>query len=364
MKHAIVAPDRTHIIRRIALVVMGAAASSMVAPLAAHAQTMPPFPRSYVCGQAEDSVVIDGRIEENSWRQAPWTEDFVDIEGDRKPAPRFRTRAKMVWDRRYFYFAAELQEPHVVGTLRQRDTVIFYDNDFEIFIDPNGDNHEYYEFEMNALNTVWDLFLPIPYRDGGKAVDSWNIDGLKTAVHVMGTLNDPSDIDSGWTVEVAMPWEALRKFAHGAAPPNAGDQWRVSFSRVEWLYEIVDGSYRKVRGRPEDNWVWSPQWVVDMHRPELWGYVQFAGAMPEQFRPDGTWEAKMLLCEVYYRACSFRKTHNEWPAGLGDLNVELQGGEVEYTKDDAGFTATAVVRHQQGGSERWHIRQDSKLWKD
>ena len=114
---------------------------------------------------------------------------YVDIEGDAKPLPRFRTRAKMLWDDEFFYVAAELDEPHVWATLTQHDAVIFQDNDFEVFLNPDGNNHNYAELEMNALNTTWDLRLRKPYRDGGKAEDRWDIPGLKTAVHVNGTVN-------------------------------------------------------------------------------------------------------------------------------------------------------------------------------
>ena len=89
----------------------------------------------------------------------------------------------MLWDDTYLYVGALLEEPHVWGTLTKHDSVIFKDNDFEIFIDPDGDNHEYYEIEINALNTEWDLFLTKPYRDGGPAINEWEIPGLKTAVH-------------------------------------------------------------------------------------------------------------------------------------------------------------------------------------
>ena len=232
-------------------------------------------PKEYVCYRASGKITIDGKLNDAAWRKAPTTDLFVDIEGDRKPRPRFATRAKMLWDANYFYIAAELEEPHVWGTLTKRDSVIFHDNDFEVFIDPNGDRNEYYEFEINALNTGWDLFLPKPYRDGGKADNSWDIIGLKTAVHIQGTLNNPNDKDQGWTVEIAMPWKALAQYAHKAAPPNEGDEWRVNFSRVEWQHEIVDGKYRKVANTKEDNWVWSPQGVIDMHRPEMWGVVRF-----------------------------------------------------------------------------------------
>ena len=70
----------------------------------------------------------------------------------------------MAWDDRFFYVAAEMEEPHVWATLMRHDAVIFHDNDFEVFIDPDGDNHEYYEFEINALDTGWDLFLRHPTK--------------------------------------------------------------------------------------------------------------------------------------------------------------------------------------------------------
>ena len=92
-------------------------------------------------------------------RSAPWTNSFVDIEGDLKPKPYHDTKAKMLWDENYFYFAALMEEPHVWGKLTDRDAVIYKDNDFEIFLDPDGDTHNYYELEVNALGTEWDLIL-------------------------------------------------------------------------------------------------------------------------------------------------------------------------------------------------------------
>ena len=83
--------------------------------------------------------------------------------------------------------AAEMDEPDVWGVLTERDSVIFHDNDFEIFIDPDGDTHAYYELEVNALGTPWDLMLITPYRDGGPAIHAWDIAGLQVGVRVRGT---------------------------------------------------------------------------------------------------------------------------------------------------------------------------------
>src|SRR5262249_5258453 len=94
-------------------------------------------PRHYVCYQTAVPIQIDGRLDDEAWAQAPWTDDFVDILGPTGATPRFRTRARMLWDNTYFYVGALLEEPHVWGTLTQHDSVIFKDNDFEIFIDPD-----------------------------------------------------------------------------------------------------------------------------------------------------------------------------------------------------------------------------------
>lgn len=328
-------------------------------------------PLGYVCYRAAAPPRLDGRLDDAAWRDAPWTADFVDIEGDRRPKPRFRTRAKMLWDDQFFYVAAEMAEPHVWATLTEHDSVIFHDNDFEVFIDPNGDNHEYYEFEINAFNTGWDLLLPRPYKDGGKAVNSWEIPGLKTAVHIDGTLNDPRDTDKGWSVELAFPWKVLGELAYRPAPPRDGDQWRVNFSRVEWRHEIVDGKYRRVPKTKEDNWVWSPQGVIDMHRPERWGYVQFTTAKPgaAEFRPDPAGPVRQLLHQVYYTQRVHREKHGRWARsldelGLGKLTHASLAGPPWLETAGSGFEAAAALRGADGSAMRWHIRHDARVWVD
>lgn len=228
-------------------------------------------PREYACGRAEFPIRIDGRLDDAAWRHARWSEDFVDIEGAGRPRPRFRTRAKMLWDDEYLYIGAELEEPDVWATLTEHDSVIFHDNDFEVFLDPGDKGVEYFEFEINALNTGWDLFLAKPYRLGGKADNGWEIPGLRTAVQVRGTLNRAGDRDRGWTVEMAFPWTAFRGRAQGNFPPHAGDTWRMNFSRVEWK----NHPEARAKSEKEANWVWSPQGEVNMHVPGHWGFVRF-----------------------------------------------------------------------------------------
>jgi Carbohydrate family 9 binding domain-like len=328
-----------------------------------------PLPKGYVCGRAAVPIVMDGKLDDPAWKDAPWTDDFVDIVGDARPRPRFRTRAKMLWDDTYFYVAAELLEPHVWGTLTKHDSVIFHDNDFEVFIDPDGDNHEYYELEINALNTEWDLLLEKPYRDGGPAVDAWEVPGLKTATHVNGKLNDPDGEDESWTVELAIPWEALKPRANRPTPPKDGDQWRVNFSRVEWEHTVEGQAYKKVPNRPEDNWVWSPQGAVDMHRPERWGFVQFSTQAPGQagYDLDPAGPVRDRLMKVYHEQRAYREKAKAWAPTLEALGLAgdnpLPGTEPPTLRiTPEGFEAEITLRPS-GGHPRqtWIVRQDSRL---
>jgi hypothetical protein len=327
-------------------------------------------PRHYLCHATHDPITIDGRGDEPAWKTAEWTEDFVDIEGPRRPKPRFRTHAKMLWDDQYLYVYAELEEPHVWATITKKNEVIFRDNDFEVFIGPDASNHHYHEFEMNALNTIWELTLDKPYRDGGPARSPDNLPGLRSAVHIRGTLNNPADTDEGWSVEIAFPWKGLSKYAgRTPCPPRDGDTWRMGFSRVEWLIDILHGKYRKIE-RPEDNWIWSPQGIVDMHAPERWGFVQFTREPSGRgkFMPDPSWPAREVLMEIYHRQQEYKRLHDRYAASLKELGWE-QGTTPRFPADritlhatDDAFQASATMKRADGSVITLHTRQDSLLW--
>jgi hypothetical protein len=349
------------------------------------AGALPFAPEHYVAYRAPQPLQADGRLDEAAWTAAPWTAAFGDIEGPHRPAPRHRTRAKMLWDDMYFYIAAELEEPDLWATLTERDAVIFHDNDFEVFIDPDGDTHAYYELEVNALGTVWDLMLTRPYRDGGLAVDAWDVRGLAVGIQRDGTLNRPGDGDGGWTVELALPWSVLEEAALHKGPPRPGEQWRVNFSRVQWRLDVEEGRYVKRtdaedgRPLPEDNWVWSPQGAVNMHLPERWGYVQFsalgAGEGAEAFAGDPNEPVKWALRQVYYRQRAYRRENGRYATRLEDLHIledldileDLHLGDLEAT----GFVfeptlqATADLYEVSApgpGGVTLHLRHDGRVW--
>lgn len=320
-----------------------------------------PHPAGYVCSRAGAPIAIDGSLDDPAWRDAPWSGDFGDMATGVLPERPLRTRVKLLWDDRYLYVAAEIAGPNLWAEMTKHDSPLYQENAFEFFIDPNGDNHEYYEFEINARNTTWDLFLPRPYRDGGQGISDWEILGLQSAVRLDGTLNDPSDTDIGWTVEIAVPWFALGEQARRPVPPHAGDQWRMNFTRVETPLARDGSGYRKIAGQPSRVFSWARQYVMDIHRPETWGYVQFEGT-PRPFLPDPSWPARRWLRSAYEAEREYQKANGRWAAAPAELalappsDAGLRNARIESTRD----LFEACVQNEQG---EWCIRQDSLIWK-
>lgn len=312
-------------------------------------------PKQYVCYRVSENLDIDGVLQEESWDQAPWTAAFVDIQGSLKPAPLYETKAKMLWDDEYFYVAVEMVEPDIWATYDQRDAVIYQEHDFEVFIDPDGDTHNYYELEINALGTIWDLMVLKPYRDGGPAINGWDVAGLKSGVKIYGSLNDPSDKDDRWTVELAFPWKILKEAAPNGRKPIDGDQWRVNFSRVNWKIEEKNKQYRKIinpatgKSYSEFNWVWSPQGAIAMHQPETWGSVQFSnktvGRDLVEFRKDPKSSIKWTLRKLYYAQAEYLEDNGIYSEAIEDLNlpndIKAQLHEkAELLSNKIGYTAS------------------------
>lgn len=270
------------------------------------------YPRQYVAHKIKSSdVIIDGVLNEDAWQLSTFTSNFVDI--STSTTPKFQTQAKILWGDEFVYIGAVLQDSDIWANITETchcntssaDQVIFHDNDFEVFIDIDGDTHYYKEFEINSLNATWDLIMNKPYNDGGYENSSrvFGKDGydmqppLICAVHINGTVNDPASEDSFWTVEIALPIAKLGvNESSSNFPPTNGTFWRINFSRVEWNVEIVDeNNYWKAAScqscavpgtAAEDNWVWSPQGEVNMHLPEKWGMLQFTTASPGEYAPD------------------------------------------------------------------------------
>ena len=209
------------------------------------------YPKHTVAYKLDSTIDIDGKLDEAGWAEVGWSEEFVDI--STTEVPRLKTRMKMRWDEDWLYVAAELEETQIWANITEtchcinddQDQVIFHDNDFEVFIDVDGSNHNYKEFEINAANQTWILMLTRPYADGGVENSSRVLGAagydmqppLTCGVDIQPqeALNNPSVPGRLWTVEVAMPIQKILEHSlHPNRRPGDGDYWRINFSRVEW----------------------------------------------------------------------------------------------------------------------------------
>jgi len=244
---------------------------------------------------------IDGRLDDLVWQTAPTSPRFRDLISGEKTI--HDTRAAVLWDDEYLYIAYWIEEPNLQATLTERDALIYNDNDVEFFI---AGKDGYYEFEINSFGTIYEVFFiwedSDSYKNGaydsipefssdqpgrkpfsgvgykphprGGRIGYWNWDfpGLRSAVHIDGTINDDSDRDRGWTVELAIPWSGMSALALGdnrSLPPKDEDIWRMDFSRFNQYKEATPAE-------DSGGWVWSPHGVWDSHVPECFTYIHFS----------------------------------------------------------------------------------------
>jgi hypothetical protein len=255
----------------------------------------------YMSNRISGPLTINGDLTKAEWQKAPKSRRFVDMVSG-EPAF-FDTRMASLWDDKYLYAAYWLEEPAVRASQTKRDSFVWFDNDVELFLD--GEDC-YYELEINALNTVYEVFFVYqdalkrgsrfdtpefdlrehdvdvlsgfqdPSRYGkhprGKrwAFMDWDFPGLKTAVKVDGSINDGQSLDRGWTVEIALPWEGLRKLhPNKSFPPAEGDTLRAAFFRFEAL------RYHNKTVVESPGWALNEHGVYDSHIPENFSYLHF-----------------------------------------------------------------------------------------
>jgi len=266
------------------------------------------IPLQYTVLRTTEKMIIDGKEDEKDWSKASWTPKFTDIE----------TGSQI----------DSIQEAQV-----------FQDNAFEMFISPGGETYNYFEFQINAYGTVWDLFMPKPYRNGGIGLTSWDIKGLQKAVYLDGTLNNPNDTDRSWSIELAVPLSSVSM--NGSHNPSIGTIWRMNFSKVQWKLDTVNGAYvrqkDKVTGKlfQEHYSVWSPQGIINLHYPERWGYVLFSDTLStNSFLTPQTEKLKLLLWKYYYMQQEFKSINGKYAATLKQLDI-INRGENGLTAKDS-----------------------------
>ena len=184
-------------------------------------------------------------------------------------------------------------------------------------------------------------------------------------MHVDGTLNDPSDEDRAWSVEIAIPWKAFISNYRSNTPPKDGEQWKVNFSRVHWETDIINGDYVKKDAR-EFNWVWSPQGLIYMHMPEYWGLVQFSEVRSDKnavsFNDTGIDKIKWALRQVYIKQRNYFFKNDRYTKSIGSLNLRKSPARGITWPPKIVLTPSGWEAVLNWNDQKVIIRKDGKVW--
>ncbi len=238
--------------------------------------------KEYVVKRTDQPITIDGELTEKQWQNAEYTEIFVNQEsGDNV---KWGTKAKLLWDDQYLYVGFLALDDDVWGEMTAHDSHLWNEEPVEFFCDPNGNTFNYFEIEINPLGTVLDLAMDKPYSEGGSGDFDWNVNGLLSAVSVNGTLNDPSDVDSVWYCEMAIPFSAIdaNMINPLSNPPISGDIWRVQLARYN---RERDNQGNLINGGTETS-CWNSPENPSFHVPSKFGRIIFSDKMATAIRQE------------------------------------------------------------------------------
>jgi len=206
-----------------------------------------PYPVVY----ADPAPVIDGVLDDPVWKKAVPMETFFEY---KKTGVRVDiVRAWMAWDEKNLYLAASIRDKDIWVTETERDAVLCRADVVELFVKPPvRDRYEYelYEFEFNVWNAIWDIHY-VGFGGGGDVRFSKGYEpDIVCRATARGTVNDWTDVDEGYTVEVSIPLDAFSRTVPEG--PKAGDTWRYNVSGYDFsvyrreplLWTSVDGNTR------------------------------------------------------------------------------------------------------------------------
>jgi cellulose/xylan binding protein with CBM9 domain len=182
-----------------------------------------PVPR-YEVKRAAAPVVIDGNLNDKAWEAAS-PAVALQFLWENQTGPKQKTAVRLLWDDQFLYVGYDCEDADITSQFLERDDPTYRDDAVEIFINPRpAQTGLYFGLEMNARAVLYDYLM----YDSRFAMKRFNMQGIKLAVLLRGTLNVRGDKDEGWSLEVAIPWVNFEEFS---PRPPAGTVWKANLNR-------------------------------------------------------------------------------------------------------------------------------------
>ena len=239
------------------IVVLSVLAASLIAEPAA---AEPPVARKAVCTWASQPPTLDGKLDDPCWKDARPITDFAAFWiGESRPGP----RALLAWDDEALYYAGEIPDAELRAFGEKRNDHLWEGDVFEMFLKPSDDHPAYYEFQANPRGVVFEVAFP-KRAPLGRPFAEEPVLGNQAAVALRGTLDQPGDVDEGWTVEGRIPWSA---FAPTGGKPKPGAAWKFAICGYD---HGPEGTKPILRSS-------APLTQASFHRYEDYGVLTFEG---------------------------------------------------------------------------------------
>lgn len=177
-----------------------------------------------------EKISVDGKMEETAWQTAeiltlgsPVTENGIPVQ---------KTEARIIYDDKYIYVIFKADDIDIEAKHHGRDQYVFQDDCLEIFLNPSPEKTDIYcAFEMNVNLALNDCVIIAEGKDGKAfSIGAYDPKGVKIAVSLNGTLNNPDDTDKYWMLEAAIPFTAFEGYNYNL-PPKKDTIWKFQLSR-------------------------------------------------------------------------------------------------------------------------------------
>jgi len=173
----------------------------------------------YTAKKSASKITIDGVLDEADWAAAETVGDFVFpwwTAGDKE-----QTEVKLLWDDTYLYVAFKCDDKHIWADHYNINDATYNDDCVELFWNPSpNEQSSYYMFEINCIGNLLSI----------KKSDRETIMLPHLAQTIQGTVNNDSDTDSGWIMEMALRFDEYPELFN-ATTPQDGDLWRIGLNR-------------------------------------------------------------------------------------------------------------------------------------
>ena len=188
----------------------------------------PPPLLQVVCSRATGPIAVDGKPDDAAWGDALRVTEFRLWKTYGKPTE--STAVRFCYDDRFLYALFECRDPDIFTLYAERDDRLWESDCVELFFLPDTQRAIYYEFEFAPNNAVFDARMVNTGSGGFRRWAAWNSE-LQAAATIHGTLNDWTDRDESYCVEIAIPVSAFEE-AIGARPLE-GQTWKFAAVRAD-----------------------------------------------------------------------------------------------------------------------------------